>query len=79
MSTADALPMDSGTTRTPGSNRPASSSRSPPEFPLMLETWKIAPAMAWGNTVVLKPAEDTPTSATILARLAIEAGIPAGC
>jgi aminomuconate-semialdehyde/2-hydroxymuconate-6-semialdehyde dehydrogenase len=44
----------------------------------MMATWKVAPALAWGNTVVLKPAEDTPTSATILARLAIEAGLPAG-
>jgi aminomuconate-semialdehyde/2-hydroxymuconate-6-semialdehyde dehydrogenase len=44
----------------------------------MLETWKIAPALAWGNTVVLKPAEDTPASATILARLATEAGLPPG-
>jgi aminomuconate-semialdehyde/2-hydroxymuconate-6-semialdehyde dehydrogenase len=44
----------------------------------MLETWKIAPALAWGNTVVLKPAEDTPASATILARLGLEAGIPDG-
>jgi aminomuconate-semialdehyde/2-hydroxymuconate-6-semialdehyde dehydrogenase len=51
---------------------------APWNFPLMLETWKVAPALAWGNTVVLKPAEDTPTSATILARLAIEAGMPAG-
>jgi aminomuconate-semialdehyde/2-hydroxymuconate-6-semialdehyde dehydrogenase len=45
---------------------------------MMLESWKIAPALAWGNTVVLKPAEDTPASATIMARLALEAGIPAG-
>jgi aminomuconate-semialdehyde/2-hydroxymuconate-6-semialdehyde dehydrogenase len=51
---------------------------SPWNFPLMLESWKIAPALAWGNTVVLKPAEDTPASATILARLALEAGLPAG-
>ncbi len=35
---------------------------SPWNFPLMLESWKIAPALAWGNTVVLKPAEDTPKS-----------------
>ena len=41
---------------------------APWNFPLMLETWKIAPALAWGNTVVLKPAEDTPASATIMAR-----------
>ena len=51
---------------------------APWNFPLMLETWKVAPALAWGNTVVLKPAEDTPTSATIWARLAIEAGFPPG-
>ena len=51
---------------------------SPWNFPLMLESWKIAPALAWGNTVVLKPAEDTPKSATLLARLAIEAGFPPG-
>lgn len=51
---------------------------APWNFPMMLESWKVAPALAWGNTVVLKPAEDTPVSATILARLALEAGIPAG-
>ena len=62
MSTADALPMDSGhhsyTRFEPAGRRRR---RSPPgKLSLMLETWKIAPAMAWGNTVVLKPAEDTP-------------------
>lgn len=51
---------------------------APWNFPLMLETWKVAPALAWGNTVVLKPAEDSPASATILARLALEAGFPPG-
>jgi aminomuconate-semialdehyde/2-hydroxymuconate-6-semialdehyde dehydrogenase len=51
---------------------------APWNFPMMLESWKVAPALAWGNTVVLKPAEDTPISGTILARLALEAGIPAG-
>src|SRR5919199_1967438 len=51
---------------------------APWNFPLMLETWKIAPALAWGNTVVRKPAEDTPASGTILGRLAIEAGLPPG-
>jgi aminomuconate-semialdehyde/2-hydroxymuconate-6-semialdehyde dehydrogenase len=51
---------------------------APWNFPLMLESWKIAPALAWGNTVVLKPAEDTPCSATIMARLATEAGMPNG-
>jgi aminomuconate-semialdehyde/2-hydroxymuconate-6-semialdehyde dehydrogenase len=51
---------------------------APWNFPLMLESWKVAPALAWGNTVVLKPAEDTPASATIMARLALEAGFPPG-
>jgi aminomuconate-semialdehyde/2-hydroxymuconate-6-semialdehyde dehydrogenase len=51
---------------------------APWNFPLMLETWKVAPALAWGNTVVLKPAEGTPASATILARLGLQAGIPDG-
>jgi aminomuconate-semialdehyde/2-hydroxymuconate-6-semialdehyde dehydrogenase len=51
---------------------------APWNFPLMLETWKVAPALAWGNTVVLKPAEDSPASATLLARLALEAGFPEG-
>ena len=51
---------------------------SPWNFPLMLATWKIAPALAWGNTVVLKPAEDTPASAALLGKLALEAGLPDG-
>jgi aminomuconate-semialdehyde/2-hydroxymuconate-6-semialdehyde dehydrogenase len=51
---------------------------APWNFPLMLETWKVAPALAWGNTVVLKPAEDTPASATLLAILALRAGVPEG-
>ncbi len=51
---------------------------TPWNFPLMMATWKIAPALAWGNTVILKPAEDTPSSATMLGRLAKEAGIPDG-
>jgi aminomuconate-semialdehyde/2-hydroxymuconate-6-semialdehyde dehydrogenase len=51
---------------------------APWNFPLMLASWKIAPALAWGNTVVLKPAEGSPTSATVLARLATEAGFPDG-
>jgi aminomuconate-semialdehyde/2-hydroxymuconate-6-semialdehyde dehydrogenase len=51
---------------------------APWNFPLMLETWKVAPALAWGNTVVLKPAEDTPASAALLAGLALEAGFPPG-
>lgn len=51
---------------------------SPWNFPLMMATWKIAPAIAWGNTCVIKPSEDTPASVTMLGRLAAEAGLPAG-
>lgn len=51
---------------------------APWNFPLMLESWKVAPALAWGNTVVLKPSEDSPATATLLGRLAIEAGFPPG-
>jgi aminomuconate-semialdehyde/2-hydroxymuconate-6-semialdehyde dehydrogenase len=51
---------------------------SPWNFPLMLATWKIAPALAFGNTVVLKPAEQAPASCTRLAELALEAGLPPG-
>lgn len=46
--------------------------------PLMMAAWKIAPALAAGCTIVLKPAEQTPLSALYLAELAVEAGIPAG-
>lgn len=51
---------------------------TPWNVPLMLETWKIGPALAFGNTVVLKPAEWTPLGAWKLARLAQEAGLPPG-
>jgi aminomuconate-semialdehyde/2-hydroxymuconate-6-semialdehyde dehydrogenase len=51
---------------------------SPWNHPLMLGTWKIAAALAWGNAVVWKPAEDSPTSAYLLATYALEAGMPAG-
>ncbi|WP_179873331.1 aldehyde dehydrogenase [Microcella indica] len=79
LSQADAYPMDSGHhayTRYEAAGVVVAI--APWNFPLMLETWKVAPALAWGNTVVLKPAEDTPASATMLARLAIEAGLPPG-
>ena len=51
---------------------------SPWNFPLMMATWKAAPAIAWGNTCVIKPSEDTPASVTMLGRLAVEAGLPPG-
>lgn len=50
----------------------------PWNFPFLLLGWGIAPALAAGNTVVIKPAEDTPLSTLYFARLAEEAGIPAG-
>jgi len=51
---------------------------SPWNFPLMQGTWKVAPALAFGNTVVLKPAEQSPVSCHRLGLLALEAGIPPG-
>ena len=50
----------------------------PWNFPLMLASWKLGPALACGNTVVLKPAELTPLTALRFAELALEAGLPAG-
>jgi betaine-aldehyde dehydrogenase len=50
----------------------------PWNFPLNIASWKLGPALACGNTVVLKPAELTPLSALRLAELALEAGIPDG-
>jgi acyl-CoA reductase-like NAD-dependent aldehyde dehydrogenase len=51
---------------------------SPWNYPLLMAAWKIAPALAAGNTVVLKPAEQSPMSALHLARLFVEAGGPPG-
>ena len=50
----------------------------PWNFPLLMLSWKIAPALAMGNTVVLKPAEWTPLSAMVFAELCAQAGVPAG-
>jgi len=51
---------------------------TPWNAPFMLSTWKLAPALAAGNSVIHKPAEWSPLSASILADLAVEAGLPAG-
>ena len=51
---------------------------SPWNYPLLMAVWKIAPALAAGNTVVLKPAEEAPTSCLKMAELFMEAGGPAG-
>jgi acyl-CoA reductase-like NAD-dependent aldehyde dehydrogenase len=50
----------------------------PWNFPLAIASWKVAPALAAGNTIVLKPAELTPLTAIELERIALEAGLPAG-
>ncbi len=50
----------------------------PWNFPILLAAWKVAPALAAGNTIVLKPAEQTPLTALHLARIAEEAGLPPG-
>src|SRR6185503_11841468 len=50
----------------------------PWNFPLLLAAWKVAPALACGNTVVLKPASQTPLTAIALGEIAVEVGLPAG-
>jgi len=50
----------------------------PWNFPLLMAAWKLGPALTTGNCVVLKPAEQTPLSALLLAELMAEAGIPDG-
>jgi len=51
---------------------------SPWNLPLLLFTWKVAPALACGNTVVAKPSEESPSSATLLAEVIRDAGVPPG-
>jgi aldehyde dehydrogenase (NAD+) len=50
----------------------------PWNFPLLLAAWKVAPALACGNTVILKPASQTPLTAIALGEIAVEAGLPPG-
>jgi acyl-CoA reductase-like NAD-dependent aldehyde dehydrogenase len=50
----------------------------PWNYPLILTAWKVAPALATGNSVVLKPAEQSPLTALVVAELAAEAGVPDG-
>jgi aldehyde dehydrogenase (NAD+) len=50
----------------------------PWNFPLLLATWKVGPALACGNTVILKPAAETPLTALALAEIALEVGLPPG-
>lgn len=51
---------------------------SPWNLPILLLTWKVAPALATGNAVVAKPSEETPATATLLSEAITEAGVPAG-
>jgi aldehyde dehydrogenase (NAD+) len=51
---------------------------TPWNFPIAIPAWKIAPALAYGNTVVFKPSEDAPLSAFLLVEALLEAGLPAG-
>ena len=51
---------------------------TPWNFPIAIPAWKIAPALVYGNTVVFKPAGQTPYVATLLAQALVEAGLPAG-
>jgi acyl-CoA reductase-like NAD-dependent aldehyde dehydrogenase len=51
---------------------------TPWNFPLIMASWKVAPAIAFGNTIVLKPAEEAPLTALRLGQLCLEAGIPEG-
>jgi aldehyde dehydrogenase (NAD+) len=51
---------------------------TPWNFPMAIPTWKIFPALLCGNTIVFKPASDTPATATSLVEILLEAGIPAG-
>lgn len=51
---------------------------SPWNLPLLLMTWKVAPAMACGNAVIVKPSEETPSTTTLLGEVMNEVGVPAG-
>ncbi|SNS24405.1 aminomuconate-semialdehyde/2-hydroxymuconate-6-semialdehyde dehydrogenase [Sphingomonas laterariae] len=51
---------------------------SPWNLPLLLLTWKVAPALSCGNTIVAKPSEETPSTATLLAEVMHEVGVPEG-
>ena len=50
----------------------------PWNLPLLLMTWKVGPALACGNTVIVKPSEETPSTATLLGEVMNEVGVPAG-
>jgi aminomuconate-semialdehyde/2-hydroxymuconate-6-semialdehyde dehydrogenase len=71
-STAEAHPMPGHLTYTRYEPKGVAVAISPWNFPLMLASWKVAPALAFGNTVVLKPAEESPATAALLGEIASE-------
>jgi len=83
-----AAPAESFTTVTPAGGRALNYAVRKPvgvvaivvpwNLPLLLLTWKVAPALACGNAVVVKPSEETPSSATVLAEVMAAAGVPDG-
>ncbi|GAA0381293.1 aldehyde dehydrogenase [Acrocarpospora corrugata] len=85
---AATAPTESFTTATAGGGRALNYAVRKPvgvvavivpwNLPLLLLTWKVAPALACGNTVVVKPSEETPASATLLAEVMAAAGVPDG-
>lgn len=86
--TAAAAGLDSYLTELPGGRKALNYAVRAPlgvvavivpwNLPLLLLTWKVAPALACGNAVVVKPSEETPSTATLLAEVLAEAGVPAG-
>ena len=74
----DTIPVPGGVTMTFREPLGVVALITPWNFPLTIASWKLAPALAAGNTVVLKPAELTPLTALEFERIAVEAGIPEG-
>jgi betaine-aldehyde dehydrogenase len=74
----DTIPVDGGVDMTFREPLGVVGLITPWNFPLVIASWKLAPALAAGNTVVLKPAELTPLTAVEFERIATEAGVPEG-
>ncbi len=74
----DTIPVPGGVTMTFREPLGVVALITPWNFPLTIASWKLAPALAAGNTVVLKPAELTPLTALEFERIAVEAGLPDG-
>jgi betaine-aldehyde dehydrogenase len=74
----DTIPVPGGVTMTFREPLGVVALITPWNFPLTIAAWKLAPALAAGNTVVLKPAELTPLTAIEFERIAVEAGLPEG-